>query len=262
MVERDVFDITVADGLCPTTSPRWLTASRPCDYRILFVRSGAFLIRLNGVEAVADNSSLIVLSSSDDLLVAHPFGADHCTYVELGPEWEDRLTTGQFAVHDQLDLGLRRMATALHRGTDATSLADQLNLSLQLLPDRDTAPRDPRAHRKVVQSVMMLFQSGGYRLTLPEVAKHVNVSQHHLSRMFHAATGHTITEYRNRSRVRAVLNDMQEGDRHIGELAARYDFADQSHLVRVMRRYLGVAPAEIRRQLSIDVQETGHPAAV
>ena len=82
------------------------------------------------------------------------------------------------------------------------------------------------------------------------------------SRSAYSFTPNTITEYRNRSRVRAVLNDMQEGERHLGHLAARYDFADQSHLVRVMRRYLGAAPAEIRRQLSIDVQEIGHPAPV
>ncbi len=262
MVERQLFDLVVADGLCPTTSPKWLPTARPPGFRIIFVRSGAFLGRLNGVEAVVDNTSLIVRSPDDDLLVSHPFGPDHCTYVELGLEWEDRLPVGQFAVDDELDLGLRRVVSALRRGTDATSLTDQLSLSLERLPHKDTAPRDPRSHRKVVQSVMLLFRSGGYNLTLPEIASHVNVSQHHLSRMFHAATGHTITEYRNRSRVRAVLNDMQEGSRHLGELAARYDFADQSHLIRVVRRYVGAGPGEIRRELSTDVQETGHPAAV
>jgi AraC-like DNA-binding protein len=68
--------------------------------------------------------------------------------------------------------------------------------------------------------------------------------------VFRAVTGETLTAYRNRLRVRAVLTDVQDGAECLRTLAATYGFADQAHLVRVMRRYVGQPPARLRDALS------------
>lgn len=86
----------------------------------------------------------------------------------------------------------------------------------------------------------------GFDCGLDEIAALVGASPHHLSRVFHRVTGTTLTAYRNRLRVRAVLADLQDGEDSLRALAAKYSFADQSHLTRVVRRQLGQAPSELR----------------
>ena len=53
---------------------------------------------------------------------------------------------------------------------------------------------------------------GDFSLSLDEVAREVGASPHHLSRVFQRVTGSSLTAYRNRLRVRAVLDTLAEPD--------------------------------------------------
>jgi len=59
--------------------------------------------------------------------------------------------------------------------------------------------------------------------------------------------GLTLTEYRNRLRVSEVLKDLQDGAENLRELAIRYGFADQAHMIRVVRRHHGAAPGTLQK---------------
>jgi hypothetical protein len=50
--------------------------------------------------------------------------------------------------------------------------------------------------------------------------------------------------------VRAVLGRLDAGDRDLRTLAAEYEFADQAHLTRVIRRHLRATPAALRDLLA------------
>jgi AraC-like DNA-binding protein len=78
----------------------------------------------------------------------------------------------------------------------------------------------------------------------------VAVSPHHLSRIFQARTGATVSRYRNRLRVRTALERLAGGERDLAALAADLRFADHAHLVRTLRREVGSAPSELRTLLS------------
>jgi AraC-like DNA-binding protein len=58
-----------------------------------------------------------------------------------------------------------------------------------------------------------------------------------------------MSAYRNRFRVRQVLADLQDGERRLRDLAARYGFADQAHMIRVVRRHAGDSPSVLRELL-------------
>jgi AraC-like DNA-binding protein len=105
------------------------------------------------------------------------------------------------------------------------------------------------AHRRLVDRALEALLHEGYLTGLDDLATAVGASPHHLSRVFHGVTGTTLTAYRNRLRVRAVLADLQDGAENLRTLAAAYGFADQSHLIRVVRRHLGCTPSELRRLL-------------
>ena len=86
--------------------------------------------------------------------------------------------------------------------------------------------------------------------TLPELARELTVSPHHLSRVFSAITGQTISRHRMRLRTRAVLERLAAGEDDLVCLAADLGFTDQSHLYRVVRSETDVAPSVLRRLLS------------
>ena len=84
---------------------------------------------------------------------------------------------------------------------------------------------------------------------LPELARSLATSPHHLSRIFRALTGHTISRHRMRLRVRAALERMAGGERDLARLAAEVGFADQAHLTRVIRSDTGTTPSALRAAL-------------
>ena len=76
------------------------------------------------------------------------------------------------------------------------------------------------------------------------------VSPHHLSRVFRALTGVTVSRHRMRLRVRAVLERLGGGERDLARLAADAGFADQARLCRVVRAETGTTPSALREALA------------
>ena len=81
------------------------------------------------------------------------------------------------------------------------------------------------------------------------VAAIVGGSPHHLSRLFRAGTGITLSGYRTELRVRAALERLAQGARDLSSVACDVGFFDHAHMTRTFRRLLGVTPTQVRRGL-------------
>jgi AraC-like DNA-binding protein len=245
------------EARCGLDGTRFSPPAYESANRLVLPRSGAYLMRVNGQEVFVDCATAVLTRRGDELRVAHPLGGgDTFTAVELDPEVCDRLPrTYGFRIDDATDLHHRVLVAACRRGFDALAAGEQLQAVLgRLAPDTAGGgvcrPATAVAHRRLVSGAREILADGRYTAGLTELARHVNCSPHHLSRIFRSVTGESLTDYRNRMRIRAVLSDLQDGDDPLRTLAARYGFADQSHLTRVVRRHLGRAPVTIRRMLS------------
>src|SRR6266542_4371183 len=86
--------------------------------------------------------------------------------------------------------------------------------------------------------------------SLHELARRQSVSPYHLSHVFHACTGTTVSAYRNQLRVREALERLAEGERSLTGLASDLGFADHAHLTRTIRREAGAVPSVLRRLLA------------
>jgi AraC-like DNA-binding protein len=86
--------------------------------------------------------------------------------------------------------------------------------------------------------------------SLPQLARALAVSPHHLSRVFRSVTGETVSRHRMRLRVRGALERLSKGERDLARLAADVGFADQSHLCRVVRSETGETPSALRAVLA------------
>jgi AraC-like DNA-binding protein len=83
------------------------------------------------------------------------------------------------------------------------------------------------------------------KVTLDELAIETGLSPFRLLRAFNRATGMPPHAYQTQARIRAAAALLRRGDA-IADVAAATGFADQAHLTRVFRRFLGVTPGKFR----------------
>ncbi|MCU0748093.1 MAG: helix-turn-helix domain-containing protein [Akkermansiaceae bacterium] len=83
-------------------------------------------------------------------------------------------------------------------------------------------------------------------LHLSEVARHSGVSEGHLSRMFHHATGLTFREYVTQVRMEHATTLLAQTDKNITEIAYESGFQSLSQFHRVFRKVNGKTAGEMR----------------
>ncbi len=84
-------------------------------------------------------------------------------------------------------------------------------------------------------------------LSLADLARRLHCSAAHLSRMFHAATGFKLCDYRQELRLRKGLFLLEESGLEIGDIAVQVGFASHSHFTSAFHRRFGINPSEFLR---------------
>ncbi|MEU2661757.1 helix-turn-helix domain-containing protein [Micromonospora sp. DT46] len=268
--------ILIYEVRCIVENHGWTTPAIELNYNLILGRSGAYRRRLNGRTAFSDATSVLLTRPGDEMSVSHPLGCgDSYTCLEVDPavlaerpdgtRWLE--TAGWEGTSDaSLDLAHRMLIAEFRRGLDHFEMAERLHRFLDEVLSRTGARDEPgtdlaravsrrpatqAAHRRLADRAREVLTAGDYSLSLDEVAREVGASPHHLSRVFHRVTGSSLTAYRNRLRVRAVLDTLAESDeRPLRAVAAEHGFADQAHLTRVVRDHVGHPPAHLRRLLT------------
>ncbi len=267
---------------CSGVGPGWSAEEEVTAAAVVLVRRGVFRRRADGRVALADATTGYLQRPGECQQVAHPAGGDVCTSIGISDELADRFAAaGLITVDAEADL--------LHRLLLAADPADRAGYAVELISALlpDTAPRADRARRPGDEwaeaerattgwattrattgwagSGLVRGKVGGRREVddvrellhtrpgrdLAALAAAVGWSPWHLSRVFHQETGMRLTAYRNRLRVRAMLDDLAaEPDAGLAGLAVRHGFADQAHMTRVIRAETGGTPAALRRRLT------------
>ncbi|MEU4527616.1 AraC family transcriptional regulator [Micromonospora ureilytica] len=262
---------------CIVENHGWTESVAEDRHKVILGRSGVYRRRLNGVVELSDATSVLLTRPGDEMAVAHPFGCgDSYTCIEIDPtvladrtdaaSWVGR--GGWSGTSDAaLDLAHRLLVADFRRGLDGFEMAERLHRFLTRLLHQSPLSTDDvggevdravrrrpatlAAHRRLADGAREVLANSSFTLGLDEVAREVGSSPHHLSRVFQRMTGSSLTAYRNRLRVREVLDILAEpGGRPLGALASDYGFADQAHLTRVVREQVGHPPARLRRLLT------------
>ncbi|MFJ7154222.1 helix-turn-helix domain-containing protein [Streptomyces sp. NPDC101118] len=258
--------MTVSDILRCEDRPAFVGPGHAASYTVVLVRAGAFLRRVEGEEFFLDPTGGYLISPGHEQRVAHTVGAGDRSTEIVFPErlFADRFdrtaATSRFQISGATDLHHRALLAAAPRGAEPFELAERLHPLLDAVAAAggrwraDGPGRGPtvRVHGRLVRDTCAALAAGpaALGLSLEEPARLVGTSPHHLSRVFHAVTGTTLTRYRNELRVRGVLHAVGEGADGLRDLAHRYGFADQAHLTRTCRRHTGQVPSAVRRLLA------------
>jgi AraC-like DNA-binding protein len=110
-------------------------------------------------------------------------------------------------------------------------------------------PATAAARRRLADATREVLTAVPEPLTLGDLARLVGASPYHLSRVFQAETGLSLTRFRNRLRLRRALERLAAGESSLASVAADLGFADHAHFCRTVRKQLGRTPAQLRSLL-------------
>jgi AraC-like DNA-binding protein len=269
ILERD--GVGIWDVTCRHGAGRGAASEHAGGHAVVFVRRGCFVRSAEGVESLLDPTVAYCMNPGEEQRFDHPHDhGDECTSVALTPELaaelaggEPQLPAGPLPVGPALDLEHRLVLAAACRGEDVAERA--LGLAAGALASADPRraasgrPATERARRALVDGAREALAEHPER-QLTDLARLLAVSPHHLSRVFGAATGHTIARHRMRLRARAALDRLAGGERELARLSAELGFADQSHMVRVIRAETGTTPSALRAALLSDPRTSARAA--
>jgi AraC family transcriptional regulator len=121
-----------------------------------------------------------------------------------------------------------------------------LELTLRLLQDLSNDSRDVAHHRPIWRALEAVRDIPAHSWTLDELARIAQLHPTHLARQVRNVTGYTFGEHLRRSRVVAAVKLLKRYETDIASAAQACGFADQAHLTRMLRRYVGATPRMLR----------------
>jgi AraC family transcriptional regulator len=83
-------------------------------------------------------------------------------------------------------------------------------------------------------------------IRIRDLARAAGIHPVHVARLFRRFTGVTPGQYLQQLRVQQACRLMQEPERSLAEIATESGFADQSHMNRVLRRFVHCSPGSLR----------------
>ncbi len=265
----DTPSLHVYDVRCAHARGPWAAVETAPGAAVIFARRGAFRRRAEHGEQVVEPGVAVFQRAGEQEEYAHPQdGGDDCTAVRISDallaELVDELPPGVVATSARDDLAHRAIVAAARRGEAPEALEERTIALLasvlgRVVPARVAAGRPATAQaRRALASDAREALAADTALGLVELGRAVGASPHHLSRVFRAEVGVTVSLYRRRLRLRSALERLGDGD--LARVAAEAGFADHAHLAREARALLGATPSALRGEVAGPVQQPGQRA--
>lgn len=244
-------------------------------YEVVVPRRGTFAFQVEGERCFADRASAVFFHPEEAYRVRHPLpGGDAGSVFRLAPA----AVAALIGENDAADGGRERVrfparaapldgrGYLLHRqaievfGSAALNVMELEECAIAFVREavaqayrragrgrRGPAARNRKAgeYTRRVQEVI----AARYRepLTLAEVARAVETSPFHLSRLVASVAGVPIHRLIVRHRLRDALERLLETREGITSVALATGFASHSHLTDAFRREYGLPPSAVRR---------------
>src|SRR4051794_15324569 len=266
-------DLLVRDLQCAHPRGGWGDVELARRAAIVFPRRGSFRRRgLHGEEVVEPGVAYFQRPGEEEEF-AHPHGGgDRCTCVAvsetvLASMLGDDPTLPAHVVpttpqDDFLVRTLHRMENPPAPVAPPALAAEERTLALvsavllAAVPRRLAAgrPATVQARKRVADDAREALAADP-SLGLVDLARAVAVSPHHLSRVFRAEVGVSVSAYRRRLRLRDALERLGEAD--LARVAADAGYADHAHFAREARALLGATPSALQREIAGALNEPG-----
>ncbi|GAA3405415.1 AraC family transcriptional regulator [Paenibacillus hodogayensis] len=119
------------------------------------------------------------------------------------------------------------------------------------LDETSAGPSSPRSNHYAEYVMKWIDQHFHEELNLDQLADLVHLSPYHLSRMFHHATGSTITEHIAARRLREACFLLQTSNLSVKLIGERIGYPNFSYFCRIFKKHMGKSPREYRDMFEI-----------
>jgi len=101
--------------------------------------------------------------------------------------------------------------------------------------------------QRVVTVATFMKENFQHKITLHEMAHHVNLSIWHLSHLFKDETGVSAAEYLKNMRMQEAKELLETTFLSVKEIMAIVGISDKSHFAKDFRRVFGLTPTQYRK---------------
>lgn len=233
----------------------WSAPEEVPGHRLVFIRRGLFRLKLPHWHGLVDPLVAYVGTPGAEQQIAHqPDREDACTVVTLDARLAGELLPTRppalpVTTDGRIDLAQRMLLARARQGADGFELTERvLRLAGHVLslPARRVTESIRPSHQRLADAARQLLAADPAWPVFDDLATELGVSRPHLSRVFQAVTGESLTRCRTRLRVRAALDRLEQGQTNLAALASELGFADHAHLTRTLRAELGSPPSRVR----------------
>lgn len=208
------------------------------------------------------------LACSPSTLLFYPAGEVHteffhapktrCFVIEINPLWLERLPRlpvganqpASFPGGPVSDLALRTYKEFC--ATDEFSNLCVEGLLLEMMAELSRSSRRFRDNKPIkrIELVRELLHTRFLEpLSLAMLAEQSGLHPVYLAQAFRKTFGTTVGEYVRRLRIEFACRELRDPNNSISEIAEAAGFFDQSHFTRTFKQFMGVTPAEFRKNL-------------
>jgi len=103
------------------------------------------------------------------------------------------------------------------------------------------------AKRLVRQAIVYLHTNYSERVSRRDIARHIGITEDHLTFCFRQEMGITPIQYLQRYRINKSKHLLKESDQTITEIAFNVGFSDSGYFSRIFRREVGMSPEMFRQ---------------
>lgn len=173
------------------------------------------------------------------------------------------LSSAPEALRSEADLMMTRMR--LYKGVASEERSLQrarFNLLLEVIiagTDPDAESRPNLATRRANHREAIIREAKGYierhyreNLYLEDLAKHLNMSPCHLSRVLSNSNNFAFAHYVSELRVQEARELLKNPELSNTDIAARVGFSGANYFAKVFKRYTGLSPYQWRVELGIE----------
>lgn len=96
----------------------------------------------------------------------------------------------------------------------------------------------------LLQYIEMNLES---KLKLDDLARRAYLSKYHYHRLFHRATGESISKYITKRRMEKAAEELAQTERPIIDIALKFQYASQESFSRAFTRIYGITPGKYRK---------------
>ncbi len=257
MANRDIlsFDIHDITTITEKHEPAFFEFKNPCrmiDGFVLFTHGEAELSRYGEEAITVKKDDFIIFHQNDNYRF---FAEKPCSYITCGFFMDfpsgNKIKALPRIVHlnkEQIQK-IRALAEEWNmQKYDSAISCKIVIMSVYLDLFRMTASKELAGNDPAVNLAIDFLHANFKRnFKTEEVARHCSLSASYLRSRFSRSVGMTLTEYRDRLRIKAARELLAGGEFSVKETAAELGFCDVYHFSKFFTRYTTVTPAKFAK---------------